>query len=99
MRISKLLLAASLAAAASVAMAGTIATISYDGGKRAEIYTSSGDSTVYVRTSVSTYNTGFKKNSGGVSGCDYTYADGDCYTESRMIDKVRSNMTSRGYER
>ena len=35
----------------------------------------------------------------GSGGCDYKYADGDCYTESRMVAKVQSNMTSRGYER
>ena len=99
MKTSKILLTAALAAAASVAMAQqAIATFTYGDGKKAEIYVGSGSNTVYVRTPISTYNTGFTKGSGS-GGCDYKYADGDCYTESRMVAKVQSNMTSRGYER
>lgn len=97
MKTSKILIAAALAAAASVAMADTIATISYGGGRSAEVYTGGGGNGVYVRTHVSSYSTGFTKNKNpSSSDCAYTHANGSCYSESRMISEIQSKVTSGG---
>lgn len=77
------------------ALANTVHTFSYDGGKKAEIYVSSSSSDVFVKTSVNNWDTKFKKGS-GYQGCDYKKG-GSCYTTSQMIAEVESKTRSGEY--
>lgn len=74
------------------AFANTIHKFTYDGGKKAEIYTSSNG--VFVKTEVNTYDTKFEK--GSSSGCEFKKY-GSCYTTSQMIAEVESKTHSGEY--
>ncbi|OPH38007.1 hypothetical protein [Moraxella equi] len=81
-------------AVATPAWAETVHTFTYDGGKKAEIYTSSQG--VFVKTPVNNWDTKFEK--GSSSSCEYK-KHGSCYTKSQMIAEVESKTRSGEYWR
>jgi len=84
-----------LLGAASLAHAGdTIHSFSTDKG-RVEVYVGSGSS-VYIKTSVNNWDTGFVK--GGSSSCAYKKA-GSCVSEDSMLSEIENKTRSGAYWR
>lgn len=93
--VKKLATAVAVLAIATPTLANTtVHTFTYDGGKKAEIYTSSYG--VFVKTPVNNWDTKFEKGSSG--DCEFKKY-GSCYSKSQMIAEVESKTRSGEYWR